>query len=94
MRTGFSGARATGSWTPYSRVALTASAPASFGALWEEMARTSYATYQSYLGLPGHPVEWTERYFLSDTPDQGEADRAVQALAALYGAMGKQGLPE
>ena len=63
--------RATGSWTPDSRVALTASAPASFGALWEEMARASYATYQSYLGLPGNPVEWTDRYFLSDTPAAG-----------------------
>jgi glycine/D-amino acid oxidase-like deaminating enzyme len=60
--------RATGSWTPDSRVALTASAPASFAAQWEEMARSSYAMYQSYLGMPGNPIEWTDRYFLSDVP--------------------------
>src|SRR5439155_5808425 len=58
--------RATGSWTPDSRVALTASAPSGFGALWEEMARTSFAMYQSYLGMPGSPIEWTDRYSFSD----------------------------
>jgi len=58
--------RATGSWTPDSRVALTASAAPGFGALWEEMARSSFAMYQSYLGMPGNPIEWTDRYSLSD----------------------------
>ncbi len=60
--------RATGSWTPDSRIALTSAAPATFAAQWEEMARTSLAMYQSYLGLPGNPVEWTDRYMLSDVP--------------------------
>ncbi len=61
--------RATGSWTPDSRVALTNAAPAGFGALWEEMARASYSMYQSYLGLAGNPVEWTDRYRLWDEPE-------------------------
>jgi glycine/D-amino acid oxidase-like deaminating enzyme len=30
------------------------------------MARSSFAMFQSYLGMPGAPVEWTDRYFLSD----------------------------
>lgn len=30
------------------------------------MARTSFSMYQSYLGTPGSPIEWTDRYSLSD----------------------------
>lgn len=59
-------ARATGSWTPDSRIALTSAASPNFAAEWEGMARTSFAMYQSYLGMPGNPIEWTDRYFLSD----------------------------
>jgi glycine/D-amino acid oxidase-like deaminating enzyme len=58
--------RATGSWTPDSRVALTNSVSADFSALWEKMARKSFHIYESYLGLAGNPVEWTDRYALSD----------------------------
>jgi D-amino-acid oxidase len=59
-------ARATGSWTPDSRIALTNSVSPDFPALWEQMARTSFKTYRSYLGLPGDPVEWRDHYFVSD----------------------------
>ncbi len=63
---------ATGSWTPDSRIALTSAAPADFGARWEQMARTSFAMYQSYLGMPGTPIEWTDRYSLhDDEPNSG-----------------------
>src|SRR5229473_4895684 len=58
--------RATGSWTPDSRIALTSAASPDFAAQWESMARTSFAMYQSYLGMPGSPIEWTDRYDLSD----------------------------
>ncbi len=58
-------ARATGSWTPDSRIALAGAVAPGFAALWEEMARTSFKTYRNYLGLPGSPVEWTDRYYLS-----------------------------
>jgi glycine/D-amino acid oxidase-like deaminating enzyme len=68
-------ARATGSWTPDSRIALTRDAGPAFGPVWEEMARTSFKTYRQYLGLPGSPVEWTDRYFLSDLPPDQEAAR-------------------
>jgi len=60
-------ARATGSWTPDSRVALTNSVAPDFPALWENMCRRSFHTYESYLGLAGNPVEWTDRYTLSDS---------------------------
>lgn len=61
-------ARATGTWSPDSRVALANSVSADFPALWEKMCRTSFHTYESYLGLAGNPVEFTDRYFLSDGP--------------------------
>jgi len=57
-------ARATGSWTPDSRIALKDAAGPAFGALWEQMARTSWKTYRDYLGLPGAPVVFTDRYGL------------------------------
>ena len=57
---------ATGSWTPFSRVALRSATPA-FGDLWEKMTRTSWSTYQGFLGKPGDAVEFTDRYYLSDT---------------------------
>src|SRR5438045_3837573 len=56
--------RATGVWSPDSRIALTAAAAPEFGAQWEAMARTSFAMYQGYLGLPGTPIEWTDAYML------------------------------
>ena len=59
-------ARATGSWTPDSRIALKGAAGPGFAALWEQMARTSFKTYRGYLGLPGKPVEWNDRYTVAD----------------------------
>ena len=48
--------------------ALASEAPANFGATWEEMARMSWKTLRSYLGLPGNPVTFTDHYRLSDAP--------------------------
>jgi D-amino-acid oxidase len=55
-------ARATGAWTPDSRIALAEAAPPDFASLWEEMARTAFKMHRDYLGLPGDPVEWTDFY--------------------------------
>ena len=57
--------RATGAWTPDSRIALAGDAGPGFAALWGEMARTSYKAHREYLGLPGAPVEWTDFYSVS-----------------------------
>ncbi len=65
--------RATGSWTPDSRIALTSAAAPEFATQWESMARTSFAMYQSYLGMAGNPVEWTDRYQLSDVSREEQA---------------------
>jgi glycine/D-amino acid oxidase-like deaminating enzyme len=65
--------RATGTWSPDSRVAEADKVAPGFPALWEEMARTSYATYQTLLGLPGEPVSWSDRYTLFDRAGVGPA---------------------
>jgi D-amino-acid oxidase len=70
---------ATGAWTPDSRVALAKDLPASFPAEWERMARTSWHYYQSFLGFPGNPVEFTDFYALSDpTPDEAIKQRYAE----------------
>ena len=65
-------ARATGSWTPDSRVALSSEVGPGFATTWEKMARVSFAMYQSYLGAAGTPIEWSDRYFLRDESDASE----------------------
>jgi hypothetical protein len=57
--------RATGLWTPDSRICDAEHAPA-LATRWEQMARTSYGMYQSMLGLPGQPISWIDGYSVSD----------------------------
>lgn len=61
-------ARATGIWSPDSRIALAGSVGAGFPAYWEEMARKSFRVHQQYLGLADRPVEWIDQYRLFDAP--------------------------
>ena len=61
-------ARATGVWSPDSRIALAGSVDPGFPALWEDMARKSFRVHQQYLGLADAPVEWTTNYILADAP--------------------------
>ncbi len=74
-------ARATGSWTPDSRIALQNAVTPAFAADWESMARFSFGMYQSYLGAAGSPIEWTDRYALSDD-DPPSAKGSPRANAA------------
>ncbi|GAB5498323.1 MAG: FAD-dependent oxidoreductase [Pseudohongiellaceae bacterium] len=61
--------RATGAWTPDSRICSAEFAPG-FADQWEQMARYSFRRYQSLLGLAGDPIEWRDMYRLSDyAPD-------------------------
>ena len=59
---------ATGVWTPDSRICLEEHATPEFKQLWQGMARQSFQTYQTLLGLPGNPVEFFDNYFVSDAP--------------------------
>jgi len=61
-------ARATGTWSPHSRIAMNGAVNDAFAVRWERMTRRTFAMHQSFLGLSGDPVEWVDRYTLSDTP--------------------------
>ncbi|MES2495876.1 MAG: FAD-dependent oxidoreductase [Pseudomonadota bacterium] len=76
-------ARATGSWTPDSRVAMANAVGPDFAAQWSAMTHDSYATWQSYVGLPGDPVGWSDRYTLSDLPP--DAMRAASGASNVAG---------
>ena len=57
-------ARATGVWSPSSRIALHDAAPADFADRWEGWARTSFAAHERYIGAVGRPVETQPFYAL------------------------------
>jgi len=59
--------RATGSFTPDSRLVTTQYA-SGFVQQWELMARYTFRRFQSYLGVDGNPIEWRDMYSLSDVP--------------------------
>ncbi len=59
---------ATGVWSPDSRICLAEHATPDFRQLWEAMARQSFQTYQSWLGLPGNPVEFYDNYVITEQP--------------------------
>lgn len=59
---------ATGLWTPDSRICFEEHATPEFKQQWASMARESFRTYQTLLGLPGYPVEFIDQYFVSDDP--------------------------
>lgn len=75
---------ATGVWSPDSRICMQDQATPAFKDLWQRMARTSFQTYQTLMGLPGDPVEFIDFYSLhDDTPPAAFApSRAVAAPAA------------
>jgi hypothetical protein len=60
---------ATGVWTPDSRICFEEHATPEFKQRWAAMARQSFKTYQTLLGLPGNPVEYFDNYFVSDQAD-------------------------
>ena len=72
-------ARATGIWSPDSRVAQTAAMPADFPVLWERMARTSAAMHESFVGGTASPVEWIDHYALHDPEPEATATEPAPA---------------
>jgi glycine/D-amino acid oxidase-like deaminating enzyme len=76
---------ATGVWTPDSRICLEENASAAFKQQWQSMARQSFQTYQNYLGLAGNPVEFIDRYIVSDdaSPRRKPAPDGRPAFAEL-----------
>lgn len=70
---------ASGIWSPDSRICLEQNATPAFKQLWEQMARTSFQTYQNFLGLSGAPVEFIDSYFASDQPPSARRREVTDA---------------
>lgn len=63
-------ARATGVWSPSSRIAHADATDAGFADRWESWARKAHEVHQSLVGTLGDPVEYVPEYQLSDpAPD-------------------------
>ncbi|MEL6370982.1 MAG: FAD-dependent oxidoreductase [Pseudomonadota bacterium] len=62
-------ARATGVWSPSSRIGLADSVVPSFPDFWEKMSRRSYARHLHYIGITGTPVAFTPRFHIPGDPD-------------------------
>jgi D-amino-acid oxidase len=75
-------ARATGEWTPDSRIALANAAGPDFAAVWEDMARTAFKAHRDYLGLPGTPVEWIDQYSVADDNSRSQPTGAASSQGA------------
>ena len=57
---------ATGLYTPDSRFCLEEHATSAFKTAWAQMARQTFETFQSFLGVAGRPVEFIDSYSVSD----------------------------
>ncbi|MEM7690516.1 MAG: FAD-dependent oxidoreductase [Pseudomonadota bacterium] len=57
-------ARATGVWSPSSRIGFEGKVDAGFAARWAAFTRRSYARHLTYVGRAGHPVEFTPRFYV------------------------------
>ena len=71
-------ARATGSWTPDSRIALGEAVNVRFEDAWRRLASETFAAFQAYTSMTSRPVEWVDRFVLSDNqpdPQRAEFDR-------------------
>ena len=73
---------AAGLWTPSSRICFEENATPAFKQQWERMCRITHATYQTLLGLPGDPIEWIDRYFISEARGQRRREQPRDGRAA------------
>ncbi|HSY05620.1 MAG TPA: FAD-dependent oxidoreductase [Steroidobacteraceae bacterium] len=85
---------ATGLWSPDSRICFEQHATPSFRRTWESMARRSFATYQTLLGLPGAPVEFIDEYFVSDAPNMPPRDAPAGDPRPRFAELQRELLPD
>ena len=75
-------ARATGVWSPSSRIGLAGQVDEGFSQRWESWARRSYAIHRSMVGVIGDPVEFIPGYDVAD-PDRAPGPRASRPFLHL-----------
>lgn len=76
-------ARATGVWSPSSRIGLADAVAPDFAARWEGWARTAYPVHQQMVGLVGDPVEFLPQYEVDD-PGTPRGPRATRDFLHLH----------
>ena len=76
-------ARATGVWSPSSRIALSNAVAPAFAERWERWARASVAAHRDMVGLLGDPVEYLPSYEVID-PDAPERPDGVQPFLHIH----------
>lgn len=64
-------ARATGVWSPDSRVAAADAVAPDFPDRWEAMARRAWAEHHAFVGLDGDPVSFIDQYILRASEAEG-----------------------
>lgn len=77
-------ARATGVWSPSSRIALEGAAPAGFAERWEQWARQAHAAHQRFVGLAGEPVEYMPQFDVAGGGGDGPSPRAQHDFLHLH----------
>lgn len=60
--------RASAYFGPNGHVIMNSHVTDAFVARWTTMARNGFIMHSSYLGMADDPVDWVDRYTLSDTP--------------------------
>lgn len=73
--------RATGSWSPSSRVALASAAPG-FARKWESWARAAFMRHRRYADREGAAVTQSDRYLFDAEEPQGKRFAALDPLLA------------
>ncbi|MEO0589620.1 MAG: FAD-dependent oxidoreductase [Pseudomonadota bacterium] len=73
-------ARATGVWSPSSRIGLADAAPEGFSARWERWAHASHARHVQTVGLSDDPVEYLTQYYLPGETASPPASRGFLEL--------------
>jgi D-amino-acid oxidase len=72
--------RATGVWSPSSRIGLADAVDGGFLDRWDRWARTSFAEHQRFVGSVGDPVEFVQMYALSDNTGGSSVPEAHEFL--------------
>jgi len=94
--------RATGVWSPSSRIGLADAVDGGFRERWERWARTSFAAHQRFVGSIGDPVEFVQQYALSDERDEPrvgadhdflELDRRIGDVVPGWSAVPREDIP-
>lgn len=81
-------ARATGVWSPDSRIAAESAVSADFPTRWEALARRSWVDHHAFVGLDGDPVKFIDQYNLRDDtegPPVGPPPSAGRVAFVNYG---------